>query len=390
MESLFGVAFNDLTAEHVRSFLESAGDEGLTWEAKGDLKNHEWVHRDTVRKAVCAFANGDRPGVLIIGADRKDRRSRWTFDGLKPPPGDDEPTAWLSRTIRDGIQPFVRAEVGPVWELAEDRIAVAVLVHPSPERPCITGDGRVFIRTSGESVPVTDPAVLTRLSSQGSTAVDRAKASALRSLQWLDTRLGSIPWDGEGQLWPAATEGRLTLSTCAVGYAADIGSRLFDKRRGERMEMAFMEEFGRRCDDGPIRSARFTGMRQDHLAFLARSQFDHGDRGKWAMTVDWSGAATVATSRPEILLSHLGEALLSPMLRLAASAVEELGGEGRLRVLVTAECLSLGGGVVDATHVGLWAPATDELPDDLVPRAVTELRRDSGETVWWPEENEPG
>lgn len=74
--ALFDVDWSDLQLDDVRSFLADAGDEGVTWEAKADDddKRAREAGRDpgelgknTIRRAVCAFAN-QVGGYLIIGA----------------------------------------------------------------------------------------------------------------------------------------------------------------------------------------------------------------------------------------------------------------------------------------------------------------------------------
>jgi hypothetical protein len=120
---------NDCRAA-VETFLADAGDEGLTWEVKGDVKTSRWRRREQVEKAVGAFANSQLGGVLVIGAERRDRRTPgWDRVGVGPP-AESEPAMPLDKFIRTGLNPVPPYRVR-VWQLAEDRFAGVVWI----ERP---------------------------------------------------------------------------------------------------------------------------------------------------------------------------------------------------------------------------------------------------------------
>jgi Schlafen, AlbA_2 len=97
--SIFGVPFDELALEHVRTFLAGAEDESILWEAKG---GGERPHPRVVRKAVCGFANS-RGGYLILGADRPD--DTWSLSGIDFGSNVEEPRTWLDQVIRDGMSP---------------------------------------------------------------------------------------------------------------------------------------------------------------------------------------------------------------------------------------------------------------------------------------------
>jgi hypothetical protein len=75
---LFNVAWDRLEKSHVEQFLDDAGDEGVTWEAKGAGESRG-PHRDSLGKAACGFAN-QIGGYLIVGATRSD--GKWRLDGI--------------------------------------------------------------------------------------------------------------------------------------------------------------------------------------------------------------------------------------------------------------------------------------------------------------------
>ena len=82
VDTIFGVDWDALTISAVRRFLSAAGQEPLTWEAKADGKGP--LHPATVRKAICAFANSDLGGFLIIGATESG--TGWALPGLQLQP----------------------------------------------------------------------------------------------------------------------------------------------------------------------------------------------------------------------------------------------------------------------------------------------------------------
>jgi hypothetical protein len=97
MLDFFRTPWDELTAADVESFLADAGDEGLTWEAKG----WQQPRRDTVRKGVGGLANA-RGGFFIVGAEPA-QAGGWMLNGVTF--ADVEPGTWLSSVIASGLQP---------------------------------------------------------------------------------------------------------------------------------------------------------------------------------------------------------------------------------------------------------------------------------------------
>jgi hypothetical protein len=269
VETLFGVPWETLDEARVTAFLKEAGDEGLTWEVKGDLHRSEWPRREQIEKAVCGFANSRLGGVLIVGAERTDKRAPgWTLPGLQPPLEAETELA-ISRTIRTGVRPTPPFRV-KAWEVGEGRKAAVVWVAPVDRPPSITRDGRVYERTTGATEPVSDPAMLSRLFAAGERASieaeEKAGRVAVRSLDAAGVLVAEAGYD-----WSDASsmQGRVGVGLAATGYAPDIGDRLFRRSFGEAIERQLGAEL--RC----VRAAGFEqsdklSLRQQRENIVAR------------------------------------------------------------------------------------------------------------------------
>jgi predicted HTH transcriptional regulator len=151
--TIFGVPWQKLGLEHVGRFLEGAGREALTWEAKGTE-----LRADQVTKHVGGFANAADGGYLLLGFEPVD--DEWRTSGLDFPGGD--PPVWISNVVRTTLRPRPRIDVRD-WDVSGRRAAV-VRVDPVADPPCVTSGGQVFERVSGATVLVADPTELGRLS----------------------------------------------------------------------------------------------------------------------------------------------------------------------------------------------------------------------------------
>ena len=82
----------------MRAFFAQAGDETLTWEAKGGI-----VHKEQVLKAASAFGNSLLGAFLVLGASQAKKGGPWSLDGSTFP---DEPTTWVSTCLmNDAVRP---------------------------------------------------------------------------------------------------------------------------------------------------------------------------------------------------------------------------------------------------------------------------------------------
>lgn len=173
--------------DDVRAFLDDAGEEGLTWEAKADEDDRRQraageapgqLGAHTIRKAVCGFANAIG-GYVIIGA-RSDRKTgTWSLPGVQI--ADPEPEGYLRRIIDGGVRPVPRYQP-KTWRLADGSTVALIEVEPIAEPPCITSGGQVYERVSGETHKVTDPAHLDSLLKRGRNARRVAEDRAGRAV----------------------------------------------------------------------------------------------------------------------------------------------------------------------------------------------------------------
>jgi Putative DNA-binding domain len=223
----------------------------VTWEAKGDAKEAKWPRRQSLEKAVCGFANSELGGVLLIGVNRTD--AGWRLDGLQPP-ANEIPIA-VGQTIRTGVRPIPRFDLVH-FDIGDRRSAAVVEVEPVNEPPCITRDGRIFVRTSGQTVPVVDPGDLARLFGTGDHAREAAESSAATAGTEAINRGAVGPYGSDSEVWkPAETNSRVSLGLAATGYLPDIGGRLF----GGRFAELISSEAG-----GALVPERVSGSSPDH------------------------------------------------------------------------------------------------------------------------------
>ena len=168
MRTPFGENWEDLSLDGLRAFFIEAGDEGLTWEAKGGD-----VRREHVRISASAFGNSLMGGYLVLGASRTPPRTGpWTLDGFTFP---DEPQTWVSTCLmNDGVTPRPSFDT-KAFDLDGTRHVVVVNFRPVSMPPVITRDGQVWERLSGVSHRVQDPASMRELVSRGERAHAQAK-----------------------------------------------------------------------------------------------------------------------------------------------------------------------------------------------------------------------
>lgn len=87
--------------------------------------------------------------------------------GLTHPPAA-ELGAWVDQVIRDGaVKPVPWFEPRTFLERPG---AAIIAIEPVAQPPCVTSGGAVYERTSGRTVPVTDPSELARLFAGGRAA----------------------------------------------------------------------------------------------------------------------------------------------------------------------------------------------------------------------------
>jgi hypothetical protein len=379
VDSIFRVAWSDLTLPDVAAFFETAGDEGLTWEAKGT----ERPHPDSVRKQVSAFGNSIG-GYLIIGAVRR-QDGGWAIPGVAFP--DEEPQAWVSHVIREnGVRPVPKFDVKS-WATEEGSVAV-VQVEPVAAPPCITRSGEVFERVSGESPRVTDPIVLARLFERGSGAEKRAEGAALRQADY-----AALADPGEP---PFLIVG---VSVARIGQPDDIGRRVFSERFAESQRETVRglprEPLFFFAGEATYRNA----VTQDSVI----ATMSNGGRHRWEARVSWDGSVLVLyTASPgEDFEARSGIAevvrhVVSPGARAAVGLADHLDGYGRAHVVVRAYGRGFtfitpeGRGFESRGPEGMrpiqrWTGDDGVITDAVLASIQREWMRAGGVEVWEPE-----
>jgi hypothetical protein len=146
----------------------------------GRAKGAAAPRRDSVVKAVCGFANSVG-GYLILGAERVE--SGWALTGAAFP--NHEPATWASSIIATGgVSPVPVFDAKPL-RVEDGGVALVVRVEPVATPPCITASGTVYQRVSGQTLPVTDPRVMSELIQRGAAARLQTEAAAMRAAQRL-------------------------------------------------------------------------------------------------------------------------------------------------------------------------------------------------------------
>jgi hypothetical protein len=363
VHQLFDTPWEELDVSSVNRFLADAGDEGLLWEAKGAAT----PRRDSVLKAVCGFANSVG-GYLILGAERD--HSGWTLTGASFP--NEEPATWASSIIATGgVSPVPTFDAKPL-RAADGRDALVIRVEAVATPPCITSSGTVYQRVSGQTLPVTDPRVMSDLIQQGAAVRVQTEAAAMVAAQRLLA---------EGAAF-APPENAFALALCAVGGPEDKAVALFNEERGNRF-VALVHQ--RLQPDSMLRYAVKADVQQDCLRAWTTSQ----ELGQsTTASAFWDGAAAVAFSDAggEYTVDTLTRDV-SRFWRALAEVVQLFGGTGssHLAVLLNPRHAGLkkAGKHQPHTDVRRWTEATGPT-DDEIASVVRELERGFGRQRWEP------
>jgi hypothetical protein len=324
---LFDVPWPELKRAQVEAFLADAGDEGLVWEAKGAGDDHGPPRAESLRKAACGLAN-QIGGYLIIGAARRD--GRWKLDGVQM--SAEEPKLWIGQILRR-LQPVPRFEVSEAIQLDDGKVALVVKIEPVAIPPCMTPQGRVYERVSGETLPVEDPGILDRLLRRGDHARKRAEQFAGRAAE----RAIVLPD------WQPQRSVSIAIGLASVGRETDdISSRLFTEPVHDALVKSIWELLGNvRPEDIDV------AQRQDAYTAIAHSPTNtHWDgesvigisRTSHFIQANWDGSVGAgAWFSDELLIDAIHpDRLIANCWRQAAGIAGRLGGYGPayLRVLI--------------------------------------------------------
>jgi hypothetical protein len=267
------------------------------------------------------------------------------------------------------------------------RVAV-VRIDPVAEPPCVTTDGQLFERVSGETIAVREGADVRALYDRGRAAVERAEANALRALDEVAT--GSIPGGGPILI--------TVLSVAPVGTARDIAAEVFSPRIVKRVrELVDALPTEPHFPEHGLQRERFTEAagRQDAIVFETTPDLIQ----MWRLRTAWDGSvagllrASPGTDfdKQYILSDALFDEIIRPLTSAVEAAARSIGGYGRAHVAFRPIASNFGirhGKPFSATHaipfineilpIQRWADSDPWLDDDLLESIKRELLRACG------------
>jgi hypothetical protein len=261
----------------------------------------------------------------------------------------------------------------------------------------MTINGEVYMRVSGESYPVEDPATLRRLFERGEGRAGQAEAEALFA--------ASVP-DNEAELDDENPYLRIRIAFAPTGRADDIGGTLFTQRFWAKLATA-----ADRLPPSPL-----FPYGEHYREFVSRTTQDsvivserHEDnRQRWTLRARWDGSVAAfldlrprAEDAPRLYAEEIFGASIQPAAHAVASLVADLGGYGRAHVALTFharrfEVLSINNnqgripGPETLRPIQAWTTADGVLEDETLDRMRRELLRASGAIVWEPEPQPEG
>ena len=355
VDTIFRASWDALDAGDVEAFLADATEEGLTWEAK-----REQPRPASLAKAGCGMANAIG-GFVLLGAVR-DEAGTWRLPGATF--SVDEPGTWVTSVLGARLRPVPDLDV-KVFDRPSDRKAVVIRVQPVGAPPCITSDGIVYQRVSGQTVPVTDPVVMADLLARGRAARQATEAAAR---------------DAAGAIYgrPRVLEGAdpvFALGVAPLSHVADKAAQLFSPPFAEalRDRAATLKVLP------DVQSSPAAVVSQDALVYAV------GVPGVGAanfLAASWTGAVAVGhESAREVFLQDVLPSDIARAWRTAVGALSDYGGAGDVHVaiLLNREKLSERrmGGIVEVRR---WS-ALRQPTDEEIASVEREVKRAFGQAV---------
>ena len=338
VHGLFG-SLDDVTLKRVEAFLAEAGEEVVTWEAKADDETRQRpegqapgrLGKNTIRKAVSGLAN-QIGGYLIIGARWDRKQGRWLLPGVVI--DHEEPELWLNAVIDGGVAPVPPHGV-KAWAIGDGRAVALIEIEPVAEPPCMTSQGHVYERVSGETRRVTDPAHLDALFRRGREARILAETRAQASAQDLASALDI----GDGH-------GAVALAVAPIGRETDdISSQLFTQPFIEMAELALRNMLPKPGQPDQVypsigqaavtTQAIFHEPLEPHEAF--DTPFDERPvRAVWATVARWDGAVAAGASfaAGDVGYVSMFDEVIEPAWAAILPLISSLGGFGPARLAI--------------------------------------------------------
>jgi hypothetical protein len=362
MNTPFGVPWERLELDDVRRFLGEGPDESLTWEAKGGD-----IRPEHVRRAVCAFANSELGGFLVLGVSREGPERAWRIGGWIPR---DEPALWIGNSLAfGGVLPPPAVDIR-VWRIDRGPEYVAVVaVDPASVPPAITSHGEVWQRVSGASKRIAEPADLRQLFERGRAAERRAEATALSGLKLV------------AGVDPAQRPTAYAVSLATPVLPSDVSLRLFRASLAD----AFTEVL-RSTLRGEYLDARFNRHRLSvdryGLSGTSASTFGNGAEG-FSLWITRDGGFAGSRADPDLSgegLAVVGgdPARLVPIWTALVRFAKEVGARDKSPAFVAIWLSDKKGNPLTIRRWTVLAAPTD---DDLG-SISREARRAAGQTAW--------
>lgn len=272
MDTPFGCDWVAIQLDALDAFFRNSDEgEGLTWEAKADIIRPAQIH-----KAASGFGNSALGGYLVLGAKWDNAARKWTLPGVAL---GKEPKTWLSSVINSGTNPSPRIDVKSFATSPNMTVAVVRFV-PVPNPPSITADGRVFERTVGQTLPVSDPSALARLFARG----EEARSAAETLAEWEARAVFRGP---PGKRIPAF----YSLALVPTGIPKDLGTVIFRRSFVDSLRDRLFTDVTHLVGPGAHDGREIA---QDRVS--AWLQFTEGDNGPLA----------VVTRRGAVVGAHAG------------------------------------------------------------------------------------
>jgi schlafen family protein len=356
----FGASWDALTLDTMRAFFAEAGDEGLTWEAKGTD-----IRREHVIEAASAFGNSLQGGYLVLGARQAKKGGPWTVDGSQ---FRGEPKAWVSTTLMgDTVRPRPSFDV-EAWPIDDERHLAVVSIRPVAVPPVITNNGQVWERLSGLSKQVQDPSQMRALVRRG----EQAMAEAQRIAEGGRHDLMAVP--------PKQRRSSIIVSMASPALIGDVSPVVF-RRSSYQAALDVL--------NGPLGFPAISGYRQNRVG---------GDIGQGAITlfnasfseeegygirIGRHGSVSVGQSAA-IVEDGLravadGASALLRTWEAAAELILAFAGEAPVHAAV-----ALGSEKFGWTEMARWTQVPGPWDDDLA-ALMRDARRTLGRDEWEPE-----
>ena len=343
----------------MRAFFAEAGDEGLTWEAKGTE-----IRREHVIEAASAFGNSLQGGYLVLGARQAKKGGPWTVDGWQ---FRGEPKAWVSTTLMaDTVRPRPSFDV-EAWPIDATRHLAVVSIRPVAVPPVITNHGQVWERLSGLSKQVQDPAQMRELVRRG----EQAMAEAQRIAEGGRHDLMAAP--------PKQRRCSIIVSMASPALVGDVSAVVF-RRSSYQAALDML--------NGPLGIPAISGYRQNSVggdvAQGAITLFNAGIREEgYSLRIGRHGSVAVGQSAGIVedglrALAESADALLRTW-QAAADLMLAFAGEAPVHAAV-----GLGSEKLGWTEMARWTQVPGPWDDDLAV-LMRDARRTLGRDEWEPE-----